>query len=114
MVWLWLALFSSAVLPWAHELSHAIEHPPAVSVGWELNQTTGPASADHDEEHPATHLCQVCAHLWSQHLDLAGSPVPQTVCRTGLQAPPNPSPLPPSVPLNWWRPATRAPPPLHT
>ncbi|MDH4427671.1 MAG: hypothetical protein QE495_14550 [Acidovorax sp.] len=104
---LWLALCSTAVLPWAHELSHLTEHAPVAWAPAATGDTTDRAS-DH-EDRQAAEGCLVCLHLLSEHLAPTGRSG-TALALSGPIAPPALAGRSAHAPPGWLTPATRAPP----
>jgi len=129
---LWLALGSTVVLPWAHELTHLGDPAPATAsprLSALLNSATvaapGPAAidapdiaalsappAESDDSHSAD-ACVVCAHLAGQHLAQGGAPSGQGVGTAYQPHAPRHGPRTGHPEPAWLTPATRAPPSLN-
>ncbi|GAA6119327.1 hypothetical protein [Acidovorax sp. FG27] len=129
---LWLALGSTVVLPWAHELTHLGVHAPATAsprLSALLNSATmaapGPAAiaapgvaalpaapAESDDSHTAD-ACVVCAHLAGQHLAQGGAPSGHGAGAAYQPPAPRHGPRTGHPEPAWLIPATRAPPSLN-
>lgn len=102
-----LASIGTAILPWAHDLSHRHGLPPLVT---QAHAPAEGAAANEPASDAESDICIVCAHLCSHQLSL---PCPLTVVVAAAQPP---AALEPgsasdvSEPPAWQRPATRAPP----
>ena len=115
---LWLALCSTAVLPWAHELGHLSEHgrvaaPTHLVQQAEERAADAPTAASQSgtpEGDHAANACLVCLHLFGQHLAPAPAHGGAALAIAGCSAP---RPLAVAVahaPPAWLTPAPRAPP----
>lgn len=116
---LWLALCSTAVLPWAHELAHLTGHGPGTAPHAIVGQGDAPTAAagtaartpDGDVD-PVADACQVCLHLVGQHLSPASSGGSGLLALGQQHAPAAPAEPAPPAPPGWLTPAPRAPPSL--
>lgn len=125
---LWLALCSTAVLPWAHELGH-LAHPshlthrtdsgpasaPAQSAGPNEAEATAAvtvAATDVPDGDPIADTCLVCLHLWGQHLSPAATSA-LTLAAAQQPVPPRSAASTHHPPPSWLTPAPRAPPHLN-
>ena len=115
---LWLALCSTAVLPWAHELGHLSGHG-RVAAPTHLAQPAAAWAADADaaasqfappESDHAADACLVCLHLFGQHLAPAHTHGGAALAIAGPSAPRPPAGAAAHAPPAWLTPAPRAPP----
>lgn len=115
---LWLALCSTAVLPWAHELGHlsghgrvaAPTHQVQQAEEWAADAATAASQSGTPEGDHAANVCLVCLHLFGQHLAPAPAHGGAALAIAGCSAP---RPLAVAVahaPPAWLTPAPRAPP----
>lgn len=116
---LWLALCSTAVLPWAHELAHFAEPGPALVPAHYAGHNDADAAAaitlaatgEHDDDHRAD-ACVVCLHLFGQHGAPAAT-VGVALAAARQLAPPGAATRADHAPPSWLTPAPRAPPHLN-
>ena len=113
---LWLALCSTAVLPWAHELAHLAGHGPVAppsQLVWQGDVLASTADATAlttgQEDDHAAETCLVCLHLFGQHLSPTGS-YAGARASSRQSAPPSPAWRAAHAPPSWLTPAPRAPP----
>lgn len=124
---LWLALCSTAVLPWAHELAH-LAHPShlthrtdsgpasvlAQSAGTNEAEATAAATVaatDTPDGDRIADTCLVCLHLWGQHLSPTATAA-LTLAAARQPMPPRAAAGSHHAPPSWLTPAPRAPPRL--
>ena len=115
---LWLALCSTAVLPWAHQLAHlaepGLESVPVRYAGYNdadaAAAITLAATGDHDDAH-RTDACVVCQHLFGHQHAATAATFGVVLAAARQLGPPGAATRSDHASPGWLTPAPRAPPP---